>query len=98
MANNNTYLYFIHEAISGLRITNFMEFPNDLVALKSFINFLKEKEGEEHLYTLCKACEIDVNDALHELNKCICHGDRAKILLEKEMEKLNYNDEEEENV
>lgn len=56
MKKNETGLYYIYDKMAEARITNFLEFPNDAVATKSFCDFLEDKVPEQ--YSLVKIAII----------------------------------------
>lgn len=56
MKKTETGLYYIYDKLAEVRLTNFLEFPNDAVATKSFCDFLEDKIPEQ--YSLVKIATI----------------------------------------
>lgn len=90
MKKNETGLYYIYDRLADCRITNFLEFPNDAAATKSFCEFLKDKEPEQ--YKLIKAATVS-DDSLsikteNEDMKTVAIGQNAKDYLERYISEL----------
>lgn len=78
----STGLYYIKDELSDLRITGFLEIPNDAVACKSFIKFLEDKKDDKHLYNLYRLTVVNENniciDDAAEHPNLICAGASAE--------------------
>ena len=90
-------LYYIKDELSDLRISNFLEMPNDAVACKSFIKFLEDKKEDKHLYSLYRLTVVDANNLIAEDVKdkpnLICRGASAEDEFNVLMAKM-FNSEE----
>lgn len=82
-------LYFIKDLLSGVPFSSLIPAMNDVVAIKGFLDFLKnEKYTDEH-YSLFVCGEID--DENHIVNneyKCVCNGAKAEEIFKKLCAKL----------
>lgn len=90
MKKNETGLYYIYDKLAECRITNFLEFPNNAVATKSFCDFLEGKEPAQ--YALVKVATVS-EDAIsvytdNEDNGTVAQGQFAKDYLDKYISEL----------
>lgn len=74
-----TKLFYIKDSVSQLRITGFMEMPNDGVAIKSFQKFTEDKpEDEKELFELWCSGFVDNDDNIDVHKYFVCNGKTAK--------------------
>lgn len=68
-------LYCIKDLVSGLRITGFLEMPNDGVAMQSFKNFLSDKpENDRRLFQLFEVAVVVGDFKLDASTVLVCDG------------------------
>lgn len=87
-------LYYIHYNLSKLRVCDYMEMPNNAIAVKSFIEFLEKPENKEQkqLFQLRVVADINEDDSLTPHHAIIAKGTNAQEVFAKYVSELEESD------
>lgn len=76
-------LFYIKDLVSGLRITSFLEFVNEGVALQAFKKFVDERpEDSRACFKLMEVADVEDDCVLFPTGRVICSGENVDSVLQ----------------